>query len=273
GIFKIDGKKYVPLAGHLSTKSSKSVRMLSRSLLPVVKVTKHSWLEVWPMSSEVSGPTDENIHMFLFPHSMRLDKNVDQLVKEVMENDLALRAVVGEAEMLIFPSIILPKQYQTFKGRHYLWGMFRPKKDIVGLAAEQQSRAMPTENQEGYEGFSEQDKAGHVPEPNKVTELEDPEGAKMKDAVDQNLTPTQGGSNASRANEPPVAGTVPTNHEEINSRSGVPSGMNMMFAFIAQPSPRIEQLMKEMEREGAVVLAMPTMTTGPGLGQATAATE
>ncbi|XP_006664358.1 uncharacterized protein LOC102707638 [Oryza brachyantha] len=196
--------------------------MLSRSLLPVVKVTKHSRLEVWPMSSEVSGPTDENIHMILFPHSIRSDKDVDQLIKELMDNDLALRAVVGEAEMLIFPSIILPKQYQTFKGKHYLWGVFRPKKD--------------------------------------------PEGANTQDKVNQESTSAQGSSNASAA---AAAATIPANLQWISSSSGIPTGM--MFAFVPQPSPRIEQLIQEMQREGVVFVGMPEMAAGPGLVQATAA--
>lgn len=43
----------------------------------------------------------------------RQDADLDQLVKEVMENDMVLRAIVGEAEMLIFPSILLPEQHQS----------------------------------------------------------------------------------------------------------------------------------------------------------------
>jgi hypothetical protein len=30
-----------------------------------------------------------------------------------MENDMVLKAVVGEAEMLIYPSILLPQQHQS----------------------------------------------------------------------------------------------------------------------------------------------------------------
>lgn len=43
----------------------------------------------------------------------RQDEDLDQLVREVMENDLALRAIIGEAKMLIFPSILLPKHHQS----------------------------------------------------------------------------------------------------------------------------------------------------------------
>jgi hypothetical protein len=43
----------------------------------------------------------------------RQDEGLDQLVREVMQNDLALRAIIGEAEMLIFPSILLSNHHQS----------------------------------------------------------------------------------------------------------------------------------------------------------------
>uniref|UniRef100_A0A0A8YE30 AIPP2-like SPOC-like domain-containing protein n=1 Tax=Arundo donax TaxID=35708 RepID=A0A0A8YE30_ARUDO len=46
-----------------------------------------------------------------------------------MENYLALRAVIDEAEILIFPSSLLPEQYQTFQTKHYLWGVFKPREE------------------------------------------------------------------------------------------------------------------------------------------------
>ena len=48
----------------------------------------------------------------------RQDVDLEQLVKEVMENDMVLQAIVGEAEMLIFPSVLLPEQHQSM---HFLF--------------------------------------------------------------------------------------------------------------------------------------------------------
>uniref|UniRef100_A0A0D9XX43 AIPP2-like SPOC-like domain-containing protein n=1 Tax=Leersia perrieri TaxID=77586 RepID=A0A0D9XX43_9ORYZ len=232
GILKTDNNEYLSLVGHLSTNSCKKVHMLSRSLPLVVNVTKHS----------------------------RVDENVDQLVGEVKENDLALCAVIGEVEMMIFPSILLPKQYQTFKGKHYMWGMFSHKKDIVGIAVGQESHVMPLENHEGFQDFSEQDK------PNVITELEDHEGANTQD-IEQNLTATLVRSNTSHVNEHSMdASTIPANHELINSSFGIPAP-GMMFAFVARPSPRIELLIKEMENEGALVVPMPGVRFGTCRGQ------
>jgi len=43
----------------------------------------------------------------------RPDKSHDKLLKEIMENDLALRAIIDDSEMLLFPSNLLPKRYQS----------------------------------------------------------------------------------------------------------------------------------------------------------------
>lgn len=43
----------------------------------------------------------------------RPDEELDILVKEVMDKDLVLRAVIDDAEMLIFPSVLLPERHQS----------------------------------------------------------------------------------------------------------------------------------------------------------------
>jgi hypothetical protein len=45
--------------------------------------------------------------------ALRQDADLDQVVKEVVENDMVLQAVIAEAEMLIFPSILLPEQHKS----------------------------------------------------------------------------------------------------------------------------------------------------------------
>ena len=52
-------------------------------------------------------------NLLLFFPIPRQDNDMDQLVKEVIENDLVLRAIVGDVEMLIFPSILLPNRHQS----------------------------------------------------------------------------------------------------------------------------------------------------------------
>ncbi|CAN6217109.1 unnamed protein product [Urochloa humidicola] len=110
GILNIGNKEYIPLSGHLSTKSCEKVRDLSKSLAGVVEVTKVPRSKVWPKRWDGSRPMDDNIGLYFFPNKMRPDNSHDHLLnKEVMENDLALWASVGDTEMLMFSSILLPK--------------------------------------------------------------------------------------------------------------------------------------------------------------------
>lgn len=69
GSFKIDGKEYKSLAGHLSTKSCEKVWKL---LLPeVVQLTKVPRWAAWPKIWTASKPTGDNIGLYFFPHEMR----------------------------------------------------------------------------------------------------------------------------------------------------------------------------------------------------------
>jgi hypothetical protein len=45
----------------------------------------------------------------------RHDEDLDKLVKEVIEDDQVLQTVIGEAEMLIFPSTLLPERYKSMR--------------------------------------------------------------------------------------------------------------------------------------------------------------
>lgn len=64
---------FVTLAAHLSTKACQRVWELSRLLQPMamVEVMKLPRLEAWPKSWKTSGPTDDSIGLFFFPHSTR----------------------------------------------------------------------------------------------------------------------------------------------------------------------------------------------------------
>lgn len=72
GIFKIDGKEYMSVAGHLSNKSCEEVWSLSRQLTPLVELKTLPRLEVWPKAWEASKPDGDNIGMYFFPLDMRL---------------------------------------------------------------------------------------------------------------------------------------------------------------------------------------------------------
>ncbi|KAL6641851.1 hypothetical protein ACP70R_020032 [Stipagrostis hirtigluma subsp. patula] len=168
GNFMIDGKEYIELAAHLSTKAGKKVWELSGSLLPLVELAKVSMAEAWPKNWESSKPTGDSIGLFFFPDKMRHDKDLDQLVKEITENGLVLRAVMGEAEMLIFSSSLLPERHKTFRRKHYLWGVFKPREDRFAVIAERLNGA-------GHCALEEDKEEQHVSNEQDEVQCEEPD--------------------------------------------------------------------------------------------------
>nr|CAB3459452.1 unnamed protein product [Digitaria exilis] len=136
GVFKIDTDVLL-LDAHLSTKACPRVRELSTSLRTVVEVNKLPRSQVWPKSWNSFGPTDENIGLFFFPHNLRQNEVTNTLVNDIIQSDGALKVTVGIADLLIFPSSLLPEQYHFFQGNHYLWGVFKRRKDMTALIEEQ----------------------------------------------------------------------------------------------------------------------------------------
>ncbi|XP_044958955.1 uncharacterized protein LOC123410132 [Hordeum vulgare subsp. vulgare] len=271
GIIKIGSGKLVSLAAHLSTKYCEKVWKLSRSLEPVVEVTKLSRFEAWPRSFETSRPTDDNIALYLLPTKMRQDAYLDQLVKEVMENDMVLRAIVGEAEMLIFPSILLPEQHQTFQGNPYLWAVFRRRKDQVPLVEEEQhgkGRCPQEKGKQQASHFSvgEGSNMDAGLEASEEVEIEDMEQEQNPTTASPATSPTASPNAPSPTTSAPTmaAAKMSASHGQDHSNMAAPTGA--LFGFVIQRTPRLEQLIQEMQREGAVMVAMQGQMIGPGLG-------
>ncbi|KAF7821819.1 putative chromatin regulator PHD family [Senna tora] len=80
---------------------------------------------VWPTGFKESGPTDESIALYFLPETERDEKIFDKLVHDIISDDLALRVIVENAELLVFPSTVLPTQSWRFQAKYYLWGVFR----------------------------------------------------------------------------------------------------------------------------------------------------
>ncbi|CAD6268333.1 unnamed protein product [Miscanthus lutarioriparius] len=130
GIFKINSEACLKVDAHLSSKACKKVEECSRSLQPVLEVVKLPRLQVWPKGWESSGPTDSCIGLYFFPSNSRSNELSDELVNEVTETDSALKVTAATADLLIFPSVLLPEQNQLYHWKHCLWGLFRRRKDI-----------------------------------------------------------------------------------------------------------------------------------------------
>lgn len=279
GNIKTCSKEHVSLAAHLSTKYCERVSKLSRSLQPVLRVTKLSRLEAWPKSFETSGPTDDNVALYFFPDKMRQDADLDQLVKEVVENDMVLRGVVDEAELLIFPSVLLPEQYQTFQGKTYLWGVFRPRQEKFAIVEEQHVIGHCAQVEMGKHHSSHRGvgKKGYMAVGlNTGVGLEAPEEADEQ-GMEPEQTPSVARPNtpmliedvARATSAPTMPASVCANDGQIHPSFSVPTGA--VLGFVVRETPVLEHLIEELQREGAVVVAMRGEMIGSGLCQAMAA--
>ncbi|CAD6270468.1 unnamed protein product [Miscanthus lutarioriparius] len=266
GIFKTYDKEYASLDGHLSTKSCEKAWSLSKQLLKVVEVKKLSRFEVWPKAWEVSKPIADDIGIYFFPHEMRQDEGLDQLVREVMQNDLALRAIIA------------------FQRKHYPWGVFKHREDkgaVVeeplnamghcekekqqNLVLDQPNRKLPSEepNQEMIRMASVIPLEGHMLPPNKSTQ--EVEACRLKGPTNKGFDPKAPSEEGGQAEGTPVAtdaAAFPASHGQINPSMGHTPGR--LMGFVVRKTPKLDRIIREIEQEGALVFAMQGEMVGAG---------
>ncbi|KAM1105535.1 hypothetical protein ACFX13_002543 [Malus domestica] len=126
-IFNKDFNIVSGLVAHLSSLACPKVRE-EAELLPLLLFPELvNRTDVWPKAFEKCGPNDQSIALYFFPDNERDEKDFDTLVVSMIQDDLAMRAVLEDAELLVFTSVILPEQYRRFQTKFYLWGVFRAK--------------------------------------------------------------------------------------------------------------------------------------------------
>nr|TKS00726.1 PHD finger family protein [Populus alba] len=116
------------IVAHLSSiacsRASEEAKGLSRLLSPELLPRSG----VWPKSFRKLGPAADHIGLYFFPDNERNEIVFDSLVNDMISQDLAMRVVIENAELLIYTSRILPMDCWRFQSKFYLWGVFRPKK-------------------------------------------------------------------------------------------------------------------------------------------------
>ncbi|CAN6330617.1 unnamed protein product [Urochloa humidicola] len=342
GVFTID-TDVLMLDAHLSTKACQRVREQSTLLQPVVKVKKLPRSQAWPKSWKSFGPTDDNIGLFFFPHDLRQNEVYNRLVNNIIKGDGALKATVGMAELLIFPSSLLPEQYHFFQGIHYLWGVFRRRKDVadetvlakeqdgsVKHAAEQgkQEHDLLSQREDALYESSDQEisTAKHVHIENQLLVECDREARKeaVKAATREGTTSPGSSWSSAKMNSPKVGSACsvePRNDSKLDSHGDLdqqedctslpewsassiteqssesgPAAVNTklikpvvhghghgqphsgpepptrkLFGFVAAQTPRSQQLIQEMVKEGALLFPVPeeVVPTGSVAGSST----
>ncbi|KAG8366132.1 hypothetical protein BUALT_Bualt17G0044000 [Buddleja alternifolia] len=124
------GVTYTAVEGFSAFVSSKACKKVYEEAVqfpPVLRLDMLLKSCVWPKSFEESGPSDDSIAIYFFPTLMKYEGIYDTLVFDMITGDLALRAFLGKAELLIFTSLDLPLPISRFQGKIYLWGALRGK--------------------------------------------------------------------------------------------------------------------------------------------------
>ncbi|KAK1432549.1 hypothetical protein QVD17_09446 [Tagetes erecta] len=137
GTFNITQTDYDPFegfVGYLSYKACEKVREEVVTLPSMLSLEMDSRAHLWPESFLHAMPTGEQIALFFFPGDSKTERDFEQLVIDMIEGDLAMKATTTNAELLIFTSIVLPRSYWRFQGSYYLWGVFRRKKNDVPVS-------------------------------------------------------------------------------------------------------------------------------------------
>ncbi|CAH1412724.1 unnamed protein product [Lactuca virosa] len=133
GSFKVLGTDYDDLfegfVGHLSDKACGKVFEEANMMPSLLILEMHPKTFLWPKSFQDCEPSDDHIGLYFFPGDPINEKAFDGLVLEMMDDDLAMRAASTNADLLIFTSSVLPKSFRRFRGKYYLWGVFRTKKN------------------------------------------------------------------------------------------------------------------------------------------------
>ncbi|KAL1561164.1 hypothetical protein AAHA92_03903 [Salvia divinorum] len=127
------------IMAHMSISACLKVYNEARQFIPLLHLEMLPGSRVWPQCFGSSESSAGNIALYFFP-SERSERLYDDLVDEMVEKELALKAIVKDAELLVFPSTKLPLSHWRFQGKYYLWGVFREKQ------ARAASRCQPSYN-------------------------------------------------------------------------------------------------------------------------------
>ncbi|GER32013.1 RING/FYVE/PHD zinc finger superfamily protein [Striga asiatica] len=100
----------------LSTRAHKAAAQLAAQMEPTVEVEVLPRFLLWPKDF------DGSIGIYFFP-SLAKREAYESLLDEMVRDDVAMRALQPDgSELLIFASILLPRNMCKFQGRLFMWG-------------------------------------------------------------------------------------------------------------------------------------------------------
>ncbi|KAI3700204.1 hypothetical protein L2E82_44825 [Cichorium intybus] len=117
GSFTVHGKDrddlFEGLVGHLSNKACGKVCEEANLMPSLLHLEMQSKTLLWPKSFQHCEPSDDHIALYFFPGDPINERAFDELVLDMMEGSLAMRATVKNADLLIFTSATLPTLFRS----------------------------------------------------------------------------------------------------------------------------------------------------------------
>ncbi|OMO88968.1 Zinc finger, FYVE/PHD-type [Corchorus capsularis] len=141
-----DGKFLIRVLAHLSSFACLKVCETAKWLPESLCLELLPRCNMWPKGFKRWGPSEDSIALYFFPCNERDTKTFDNLVDKMISQDLGMRAVFQDVELLVFTSRLLPLYYWRFQEKFYLWGVFRSKQasQSTNVVAEDEKNPLDT---------------------------------------------------------------------------------------------------------------------------------
>lgn len=135
GTFEMSRVSFHGLQANASNRASPKVREVAKKLqpsLPLEELPRGSEHNSWPVQFQKSPPINDNIALYFFASSKEsYVQYYKPLVDRLIKLDLALKGFIEDAELLIFPSNLLPPGSQCWNNFMFLWAVFRDRKPPI----------------------------------------------------------------------------------------------------------------------------------------------
>ncbi|XP_044469620.1 uncharacterized protein LOC123198887 isoform X2 [Mangifera indica] len=124
-ISDVNGQNIVGLVAHLTSRVCSKVLDAATALPELLTIEVVSKFDVWPQRFHKSPPTADAVALNFLPEYESDEKVIDGLLDRMIEQNLALKAVIKDMELLVFPSTDLPLDKWRLCRKYYLWGVFK----------------------------------------------------------------------------------------------------------------------------------------------------
>ncbi|KDO58369.1 hypothetical protein CISIN_1g0167792mg [Citrus sinensis] len=134
GCFKVNGGKVQTSVGLVARLTGRACPKLvyAASVLPLwVPVEILSKSDVWPQRFQISPPTVDGAALYFFPEYESDERAFDSILDDMIDHNLALKAVIKDQQLLVFSSRELPPDHWRICRKYYWWGVFEPINHIV----------------------------------------------------------------------------------------------------------------------------------------------